>query len=174
LKTYMEMLGMRAEHGMRWRVMMLVGLVVALIPTALWGEDAATDGPAPPAFVLTVQAQRLSLQAREASLHAILAQIGWELGVDVVVHLPEDEIITVTFEQLPLGEALKKLSPNYAYVVDTARGDRRLRKIMVFPKGETPTSQSPSPPATAPPTAAQRPPPFQFEFDPSKAMQEGK
>jgi hypothetical protein len=149
--------------------MMLVGLTVALLPAALWCQGTATDGPTPPAFVLTVQAERLSLQARKASLHAILAQIGRELGVDVVVHLPADETVTVTFEQLPLGEALKKLSPNYAYVVDTARGEKRLRKIMVFPKSEALTPQAPGLPAEA-----RRPPPFQFEFDPSKAIQEGK
>ena len=49
-----------------------------------------------------------------------------------------------------------------------------MSKIIVLPKGEASTLQSPSPPPEAQPTEARRPKPFTFEFDPSKAMQEGK
>ena len=103
-------------------MIMLVLLPVCLLPVTLWAEDASKDVPSPPAFVLTVHERLLSLQARDASLKAILAQIGRELAIEVVVHIPADETITVTFDQLPIGEALKKLSPNYVYVVDAARG----------------------------------------------------
>ena len=165
---------MRAEHRTLWRVMMLVALSGGLLPAVLWGEEASQDLPSPQAFTLTVQAQRLSLQAHEASLKAILAQIGRELGIDVVVHLPADETITVTFDRLPVVEALKQLSPNYAYVVDTARGDRSITKIIVLSPGESTTR--PLLPALHQRRTHEmvRPQPFKFEFDPSKAMQEGK
>ena len=164
----------RAEHGMLWRVMFLSLLSVCLLPAALWGGDASEDVLAPQAFVLTAHDHRLSLRAREASLTAILAQIGRELGIEVVTHIPADETITVTFDQLPVVEALKKLSPNYAYVVDTARGNSRITKIIVLSKGEAATRPNASTPPEAQRTDASRSQPFKFEFDPSKVRQEGK
>jgi type II secretory pathway component GspD/PulD (secretin) len=154
--------------------MLLLVLPLCLLPGALWAEDASEAGLAPKAFVLTVHEQQLSLRAREASLAAILAQIGRELGIDVVAHIPADETITVTFDQLPIVEALQQLSPNYAYVVDTARGDRSIAKIIVLSKGEAATRPPSSTPPAAQRTEAPRPKPFTFEFDPSKVMQEQK
>ena len=141
---------------------------------SLWAGDASDDVLAPQAFVLTVHEQRLSLRAREASLTAILAQLGRELDIEVVTHIPADETITVTFDQLPVAEALKKLSPNYAYVVGTARGARSITKIIVLSKGDATIRPTSSAPSEAQRTEASRPKPFTFEFDPSKVMQEGK
>jgi hypothetical protein len=154
--------------------MLLLVLPLCLLPGALWAEDASEAGLAPKAFVLTVHEQQLSLHAREASLAAILAQIGRELGIDVGAHIPADETITVTFDQLPIVEALQQLSPNYAYVVDTARGDRSIAKIIVLSKGEAISRPTSSTPPEAQRTDASRPKPFTFEFDPSKVMQEQK
>ncbi len=182
---------MRAERGTLWWVIMLVVLPgCLLLPAVLWGGEASDDVPSPQNFVLTVHEQRLSLRAREASLTAILAQLGRALGIDVVVQLPADETITVAFDQLPVDEALTQLSPNYAYVMDTARGDKRITKIIVLAKGDPTLQDSRTPPAAPSPErpdtresrpAAQRlrepaarPAPFKFEFDPSQAMQEGK
>ena len=165
---------MRAEHGTLWRVMLLLVLAACLLPVPLWGGDASEDVLAPQAFVLTAHDHLLSLRAREASLTAILAQIGRELGIEVVTHIPADETVTVTFDQLPVVEALKKLTPNYVYVVDTARGDSRMTKIIVLSKGEAITRPSASPPLETQPTEASRPQPFKFEFDPSKVRQEGQ
>jgi hypothetical protein len=167
-------MGMRAKHGILWRVMLLSLLPVCLLPGALWAGDASDDVLAPQAFVLTVHEQRISLRAREASLTAILAQLGRELGIEVVTQLPADETVTITFDQLPVAEALKKLSPNYAYVVDTARGDRSIAKIVVLSKGEATTHPTSRALSEAQRTDASRPKPFMFEFDPSKVMQEGK
>jgi hypothetical protein len=165
---------MRADHETLWRVMLFWGLSVCLLPVLVWGGNTSEDVLAPQAFVLTTHDHLLSLRAREASLTAILAQIGRELGIDVVTHIPADETITVTFDQLPVVEALKKLSPNYVYVVDTARGDSRITKIVILAKGDTITRPSASPPPEAERTEASRPQPLRFEFDPSKVVQKGK
>jgi hypothetical protein len=92
---------MDTTRGVLCRVMFLALLPLAFLPMTLWGEQAADERSSPPAFVLTVHEQRLSLRAREASLTAILAQIGRELGIDVVAHIPEDETVTVGFDELP-------------------------------------------------------------------------
>ena len=160
---------MDTPYGVLCRAMLLALLPLGLLPATLWGGQASKERSSPPTFDLTVHEQRLSLRAREASLTAILAQIGRELGIDVVAHLPEDETITVAFDDLPVVEALKKLSTNYAYVVDTAKADNRITKIVIFSKGET----APRPSASLPPDAqstesSARPAPFRFEFDPSQ------
>jgi hypothetical protein len=162
-------------RGVLCRAMLLVLFPLGLLPATLWGGQASNERSSPQAFVLTVHEQRLSLRAREASLTAILTQIGRELGIDVVAHLPEDETITVAFDDLPVVEALKKLSTNYAYVVDTAKADNRITKIVIFSKGET----APRPSASLPPDAqstesSARPAPFRFEFDPSQGRPQGK
>jgi len=93
------------------------------------------------------------------------------MAIEVVAHIPADEKITVEFDQLPIGKALKKLSSNYTYVVDAARADRKITKIIVLAKGDT-TRPSASTPLEVQPTEASRSKPFKFEFDPSKVMQE--
>jgi hypothetical protein len=164
---------MYTTRGTLWRVMLLSLIPLCLLQAPLWGEEASKDVPSPQAFVLTVHENLLSLHAREASLKAILAQIGREMAIDVVAHIPADEKITVEFDQLPVGEALKKLSRNYTYVVDAARADRRITKIVVLAKGDT-TLPSSSTALDARPTDSSRSKPFKFEFDPSKVMQERK
>ena len=62
------------------RVMILSLLSLCLLQAPLWGEEASKDVPSPQAFVLTVHENLLSLRAREASLKAILAQIGREMA----------------------------------------------------------------------------------------------
>ena len=147
-------------RGALWRVMLLSLLTLCLLQAPLWGEEASKDVPSPQAFVLTVHEHLLSLYAREASLKAILAQIGHEMAIEIVAHIPADEKITVELDQLPVGEALKKLSSNYTYVVDAARADRRITKIIVVSKGEATTLQSSSTPPEAQPTDSLRPKPF--------------
>ena len=163
---------MRAEHGKLWRVMILVLLPVCLLPVTLWAEDASKDVLAPQAFVLTVHESGSRSSAREASLRAILAQIGRELAIEVVVHIPADETITVTFDHLPIVEALKSSAP-ITSMWWTPQGRPRMGKIIVSPRERPPHAQ----PQHATRGAAHRgvtPEPFTFEFDPSKAMQERK
>ena len=69
----------------------LVGLLLLswfLLPAALFGEDAkkeAGDRVKPQTdFVLTIHDHRLSLNAKEASLQAILDEIGRQMHIEVV------------------------------------------------------------------------------------------
>ncbi len=136
----------------------LVIVVLALIVfyPAWSSELRAQDSSSPQTFVLTVHENLLSLQAREASLTAILTQIGRELAIDVVAHLPMDETITVAFDRLPVVEALQKLSTNYAYIVDSVSGDKSITKIIVVSKGKATSRPSASTPSDAQPTDATR------------------
>lgn len=145
-------------------------------------------------FVLSVENDGVSLQAQDAPLKAILAEIGQKMGIEVVGEIPPQEIITAEFHNLPLEQALHRLSPNYGYQVNSKSGDTAITKIFVLPKGRIndivqfepqtgePRNDPSLPNAEQDIKAAssadkekeedepQRPEPFKFEFDPAAAM----
>jgi hypothetical protein len=142
------------------------------------GQSSAPVGE----FTLTAQEGRLSLRAENASLKAIVEEIGRQMSIEVMARIPADEGVTLTFEQLPLKAALTRLSPyvNYAVVEDVAKGPGAIRKLLVVSKRlagapSSPTGKdvkgwtAPPPSGRIPPqeTSPARPKAFSFEFDPS-------
>lgn len=112
-------------------------------------------------YRLTVTERELSLDASEASLAAILAEIGQRTGIPIVTVSPGvDEPITIHLSQMPLDKALKQLAPNVA--IAAAQGPNapphRIAKVYVLPKGQNRLQLEESPPSG----------PFQFTFDPSQ------
>jgi len=113
-------------------------------------------------YRLTVTDRELSLDAREASLAAILAEIGQRTGIPIVTMSPGvDERITIHLSPMPLDKALKQLAPNVA--IATAKGPNapahRIAKVYVLPKGQTKLAQVEEHAKSGP---------FQFTFDPSQ------
>jgi hypothetical protein len=104
---------------MQWSVM-LVLLSLCLIPGVLVGQEAERNPagtPASPApFVLTIQERVLSLGAQDASLQAIIEEIGRQMHIDVAVHPPVEEPLTLAFERLSLAEAIEQFR-RYANIV---------------------------------------------------------
>jgi type II secretory pathway component GspD/PulD (secretin) len=130
---------------------------------------------APGTFRLRVTGHEVSIEAQEASVAAIFADIGQRTGIPVVIHPGVDERITIHFTRVALAEALKQLTPNVALV--TAQGPdappHRIAKVYVFAQGQARPSQLEGAPASQAETAndaAARPAPFQFTFDPSQHM----
>jgi type II secretory pathway component GspD/PulD (secretin) len=122
-----------------------------------------------------VTEREVSLDAQEASVAAIFADIGQRTGIPVVIYPGVDERITIHFTRVALAEALKQLTPNVALV--TAQGPdappHRITKVYVFATGQARSPQravAPSPQAETVSDAAARPAPFQFTFDPSQHM----
>jgi hypothetical protein len=141
-------------------------------------------------FVLTVEANRLSLEAQDASLLAILEEIGRKMHIEVLGEIPAQETITAEFHNLPLEEALHQLSSNFGYQMKSEKGGQEISKIFVLPKGTgtntRPTTKEVEPrkeivtPESEPILEAEgakenesdkekptRPEPFKFQFDPS-------
>jgi hypothetical protein len=112
-------------------------------------------------YRLTVTERELSLDAREASLAAILADIEQRTGIPIVVYSGMNERITIHLSPMPLDKALKQLAPNVA--IATAQGPNapphRIAKVYVLPKGQNKLAQAEERPAGGP---------FQFTFDPSQ------
>lgn len=174
----------------------LVGcLLGSMILTGLAAAQSIPLQAAPPidpgTFHLTVTEREVSLEAQEASVAAIFAEIGQRTGIPMVIYPGVDERITIQLTRVALHEALKRLTNNVAIL--TARSTdaplHRITKVYVFATGYTKPPQvdgSPIPPQ-APVTgdttrsqaetanrAVARPAPFQFTFDPSQHMKQSQ
>jgi hypothetical protein len=110
----------------------------------------------------------MTLEAYEASVHEICAEIGRQTGIEILLYPGPDTTITTHFEQVPFREAFRRLASNV--VIVEAHGPRipphQIAKVYILHEGQpghahtvggTRTSQPQTPPA-----------PFQFTFDPSK------
>lgn len=142
--------------------LILEGLLLTGLATAQSTPPPATSFLASGAYRLTVTDRDLSLDAREASLKAILTEIGQRTGIPIVTMSSEvDERITIHLSQVPLDKALKQLAPNVA--IATAKGPNapphRIAKVYVLPKSQTKLAQNEEHVKSGP---------FQFTFDPSQ------
>ena len=172
-------------------------LTLGLWASALFGQGLEISTQRASAstgnFVLTVEANRLSLDAQDASLRAILEEIGRKMHLEVLGEIPAQETITVVFHNLPLEEALHQLSSNFGYQMKSEKGGQEISKIFILPKGTgtntRPTTKEVEPrqelvtPNSEPILQAEsakenesdnekptRPEPFQFQFNPSVLM----
>ena len=155
------------NHRTSTMTLFVMGLVLGGI--ALTGLATAESTTPPPAnsflatgtYRLTVTDRELSLDAVEASLAAILAEIEQRTGIPIVVNSGMNERITIHLSQMPLEKALKQLGPNVA--IATTKGPNapahRIAKVYVLPKGQNQLTQLDDRPGTEP---------FQFTFDPSQ------
>jgi hypothetical protein len=58
------------------------------------------------------------------------------MTIDVLASIPDDQKITTEFENLSIEEAVKRLSTNYSYVMDSTKGERKITEIIVLAKSE--------------------------------------
>jgi type II secretory pathway component GspD/PulD (secretin) len=83
-------------------------------------------------LIVSAQQDLVSVKANNASLREVVERIGQELNIPVQANIGDEERVSAEFERLPLEEALKHLSANYAYI----RNGDRIAKIVLFPKGQ--------------------------------------
>ncbi len=125
-------------------------------------------------FTLTVKEDLISLDAKDASLKEIIEEIGHRMKIEVDANISKDEKVTQKFEKLPLADALKKLSSNYGYIVNTEKNEKKVVKIFVLLKGKPAPDVKPLKPETKieDPIEEEKPEPkhFKFEFDPSEYL----
>ncbi len=150
--------------------LLLVSLLV--LPMLLFGEKAfgkaEKDSEEKAGFELTVKDDLISLSTKDASLKKTIEEIGNNMKIEVIGNIPEEENISVEFEKLSLTDALEKLSSNYGYQMDSEKGENKIAKIIILPKGEESRTQERE---TTIPVKHE---PFKFEFDPSEFMKQGR
>lgn len=127
-------------------------------------------------FDLVIKDKLISLNSKDASLKQIVEEIGRRMDIRVDVHAAEDEKITEQFERLSLEDALKRLSVNYVYLINSEKEKGKTARIVLLKKG-TKEKGSVQPIVTAQGSQkemSKKPEPFKFEFDPSGHMKDGK
>ena len=87
-------------------------------------------------YSLTIKKNQISLDAESALLKKILKDIGHRMKIEVVTDIPEEKKVTVKFENLPLKEAIKQLSTNYVYLMDSEKAGGEISKIVVLTRGK--------------------------------------
>jgi hypothetical protein len=142
--------------------LILGGILLTSLAEAQSTPAQANSFLAAGTFRLTVTERELSLDAREASLATILAEISLRTGIPIVtMDTAVDDRITIHLSQMPLDKALKQLAPSVAIVA--AQGPHapphRIAKVYVLPKGRTKLTEVEVSTSNGS---------FQFTFDPSQ------
>lgn len=139
----------------------LGGILLTGLAAAQSTSPQANSYLATGTYRLAVTDRHLSLDASDASLVTILAEIEQRTGIPIFISSGINERITIHLSRMPLEKALKQLAPNVA--IATAKGPNapphRIAKVYVFPKGQTKLAQSEEHAKSGP---------FQFTFDPSQ------
>jgi hypothetical protein len=179
----------------RRRMKRLLNIALLLLPLLLtsvtFGGEADGRSKGNPAakadFVLTVKGNLISLDAKNASLKAVLEEIGRRMSIEVLALLPEQEKITTEFEAVPLEEAIERLVRNYPHLIVSQEGDRKITRIIALQKSGDPVQSQPAVKGPEKPIklesrmreeAAKKesppPEPFRFQFDPSQYGQKSR
>jgi hypothetical protein len=124
---------------------------LAVVLASLAGPAGLRADEDVPPVTLRVSEGRLSLDARDAPLQTILDEIGDRTGLRVRFDDPAqaqigDELVTVSFERVPVEEALRRLLRGRDFVLVYSPG--RLAEARVYgrsaeaPSGEPPPAAS--------------------------------
>lgn len=114
--------------------------VFAVVSLVMGSSGAGAAGPiAPPpiqGLEVTVTSSNVSLMARETPLADVLRAIGQQAGVKIVLHSDFNTPVTATLANVPLDEAIRRLSRWHSVVLiydSSARGpdDAVLREVWV-------------------------------------------
>jgi len=117
----------------------IILLPLLMIPTILFGGEAdkkpERNSESQADYILMVKESLISLKAKDASLKEILEEIGRRLNIEVVANILKEEKITIEFDKLYLGDALKRFKTSYAYITESEKEKGKITKITVVPKG---------------------------------------
>ena len=120
-------------------------LAIALFCLLLQGHLLASEAPkktnTKPAgkadYLLTIENELISLNAKDASIKQIVEEMGRELNIEVDVLISQEDSITVEFHALPLEDALKRVSYNYyLHFSEAGNGKDKISKIVLLPEGD--------------------------------------
>ena len=163
----------QAERHRSWSAAPAVLFAVYLAAPTVWGMDEAAAPPSPPvasdAYTLHVNTGLVSVQAREASLLAILQALGKQAGFVVTSNLTNDPRVTLDFTNQPLRQAVQRLTEGTDAVAEFGEQPDGLKRLILLSGDRAETL--PEKAATPPPSERPDPKaPFQFELDPSAVM----
>jgi hypothetical protein len=124
----------------------LVGLLLLLcwflFPPELFGDGAKEEAgkgakPVAPDFVLTIHDNRLSINAKKASVTQLLAEFGRRMNIEVVAETSAEDKVTLAFDRLSLEEASRgSVTTPTLYISSISRRDQdKTAKSWLFRRG---------------------------------------
>ena len=142
-------------------------ILVVCLALALPAATAIAQNDSAGSFDLTVDPQdRVSLTANNASLEAIVSQLGKDLGIEVAGALSEDRRVTAQIANVSVAEALRQIGDSYVLIEDAQNS--KARKIILLGKGKDGEMMGASDEQRlAGADSENNQGGFQFEFDPS-------
>ena len=167
---------MRGIKKFFWLIIILLPLLV--IPTILSGGEAdkkpERNSEIQGNYVLMVKGNFISLKAKDASLRDIIEEIGRRMKIEVVVNIPREEKITIEFDLMYLGDAIKRFKTNYAYITTSEKESSKISKIVAVPESteKLPSNKFEDNPQSPIQTYNPQPPIQQFEQKSQPSMQE--
>jgi len=108
---------LRTDVEVLRRLLPIVGSFLVVFFIAVTCRSVRADEADGRSFELTVRASRVSLRADDAPLREVLAVLGRKSGVTVVVSGAVDTLVTTSFIDLPLDEAVRRLSRSNSVVL---------------------------------------------------------
>jgi len=167
-------------------VLVVSALLVSVIATVPAAEKTGPSKPPQSVFQVTVRNGTLSLEAKDAPLAKVFAEIGKQAGIAVEGNIGPTETVTMNLDKVPLEEGIKRLSNNVTIFYGAKPNEKgyRITKIVVLSADqrkvtrsedtkaptEKPTQKAAVEKASKASAPTQPPEPFKFEFDPTKSM----
>ncbi len=104
---------------------------VLLVCSLVWGLSVHAD-ETPADFTLTRDGDRYTLVAKDASLHAILKELGEHAGIAVVVDDAEGSVVSADLADVTLEELVHGIAHGYSavYVKNEATGVYEIERIV--------------------------------------------
>jgi hypothetical protein len=135
----------------RWWSIMLVGAFLALGAQHVVGETpASTPRPASPALGVSFQNGLLSIHAKDEPWERVLDEVRAQTGIFLRVSMPLEGSVTVSFKNLPVEQALRRLfgpDANFAILYhDRKPGPTSAAvpsEVWVFGKGSAASANTP-------------------------------
>ncbi len=104
----------RERRSMRPDALFLVGLLLSLTvdpDCALAVDEPKNKDP----FVVKVDRDRLTVRFQGVPLEAALKAIARKSGMMLILEAPLEDVVTITFDNVPLDEGLRRLLGNRSY-----------------------------------------------------------
>jgi hypothetical protein len=114
--------------------------------SAKWRSRTHQSLPQP---LVSIKAERLSVQAKDVPLEILLTQISNKSGIRITYDVLKPQSISLAFENLPLDEGLKRMLTEQDILLSYGAGRtaHTLTAVWIYPKGQGLTIQ-PVPPET--------------------------
>ncbi len=118
-------------------ILLFLSALLAVSPqSSAFGEKAT---PIP--YFVSVKGGRVTIRAEKAELAKILNELSRQADFQLYIYEPLEKKVSITIENAPIEEALRKLVPNYGFLFRKTRGEAARIKSVAVLESESPNSR---------------------------------